>query len=546
MVLPDLFIQKERSFEKEASFRLSTDANQWEQDIITKLHEEHPYFPDYDLDIKIRKKDEQLGAGIGQIVVDDKIRIPVIIKEFKLEPLDLMYYNGELLPITRASIENITHKNTLGKPVKPNARGADMGIRSATQAPHYGKYSYASLEYTTDQLADALGNAYETESGLLYDLKDSERFRAGVHRFIQNAGTVKEAAAPAPKVEIMNITVLEDVHEGGVRTVGAEGVMCKVASLDGTITDRTMFLGTKGEYCERAYVPGFSKQVKLASAQPKGYGVFYINKNGANVCTEPINIMYKSAGEIRAHTNLGAALTINIGEHYTGFEKIAEEVFLSDEWQFMPLKRKLHLSDAKELNKLSSIGCDITVKRIGNQYVISGRTEDLPEVHKYANHPVTFHEVKNGFSAYCTPDQVEQIRADADAYTQSKIKTYVAGVGEEEAVQIPTISAEDRRHMIKAAGLLTEEVIKLADVEEEDADRTIDAILGLNVLNKENVYRVLEMIEDLEVARAVLARILMLGRIGLEIDKNSVRAAVYALDAVIKDLRRFKQVQMAD
>ena len=56
----------------------------------------------------------------------------------------------------------------------------------------------------------------------------------------------------------------------------------------------------------------------------------------------------------------------------------------------------------------------------------------------------------------------------------------------------------------------------------------------------------LDSVDDLEIARAVLSRVLLAGRMGLDVDVSTLRTAVFALDAVIKDLRRVRQAQLVD
>lgn len=529
---------------KESSYRLSSDVKAWEQEVNQKLHEEHPYLPEYDITVSIRKTDEQSGTGVGQITIDDTIRIPVIIKDYKLQPLDLMYYNGKLLPVSKRSLDNITHKGSIGKAVKPSATGGDMGLRTATQAPNYGKYAYASV--SSDNVADALSAAYKDDSGLRYDLHASEHFRNGVAKLAQQTkvASVEEKVAEVV-LELVKQASLVEVTEGGVVTVGDRGVICKLATFDGKVKEDTFYVSQKGAYARTGSVAGYPAQVKLASAPIKGAGVFTAEVNGTFVCTEPFSVLCKTASVISVETMLGQKLDIQQDSAFSGFKKIANQVYLSDAWKFTPLTAPAELSSAEQLNKLAAFGSDFSIKRVGQNYLISGDLSLVPELAKIAEVPITRTEAENGFSAYCSPDQVSEIIAEADRVEGAKIKSY-APDSNGDYVEIPKLAAEDKAALIKSAGLLTAHVVKEASVDPAEADRTVDAVLGLNFLNRQNIYTMLDSVDDLEIARAVLSRVLLAGRMGLDVDVSTLRTAVFALDAVIKDLRRVRQAQLVD
>jgi len=542
-----LFIKKEVSFEKEASYRLGRDISTWEQDIVEKLHEEHPYLPDYDIKVTLRKTDEASGSGIGQIVVDDQIRMPVIIKDYKLLPLDLMYYNDSLLPVTQTSIDNITQDGSFGKAIKPIESGGDMGLRTATQPPHYGKYAYAHLlEHTREDVLTAADSAYSVD-GLRYDLADSRLLREGFVAYLENTPITKVAAAPKPTLTLLKEGSLVKVAKGGVRTVGREGIMCKVASFEGGFHPTSLFIATNGTYSYCDNVPGIAAHVKIATAEPKGYGVFVTASDDGYICTEPAKVLYKTAEYVEVLDGLGRHYRVYQMPAFTdGFAKVANKIYMSSNWRFVPVTDACPVSDVATLNKLAAAGADFTVRRIGNHYIVEGNTSAVPEIAKIANSPVTRVELQNGFTAYCSPEDVTAIIAQADKAIAAKIKTYAPDAATGDMVEMPKIAKADLAAFIKSAGILTDSIVKQAGVDEEAAEKTVDVLLGLNFLNKQNIYRMLEGIDDLHVAREVLSRVLLAGRFGLDIDISTVRTAVFALDAVIKDLRRLRQTHLVE
>lgn len=542
-----LFIKKPSSHVKEAAYRLGHDAETWDQDIVAKLHEEHAYLPDYNVKVALNHKDAEAGAATGQVTLDQKVRIPIVIQDFKLQPMDLMYHDEQLMPLSKSAVARVMHDGSFGKAVKPQSAGVDMGLFAATRAPHYGKYAYASsLEYTPQNLADAISSAY-SENELRYDLADSRYLREGIMEFAKEASMTKEASPEAPTVSLrlLKEAHLSDVTTGGVRTVEGEGVIFKVASVSGKVLDRALFVGTEGGYAFGASVPGVEANVKLAEAEPAGYGVFHTSLGDKNICTEPLNIQYKTAEYVAANTAMGENVRVYQAPEFSGFRKIANCIYLSDAWGFAPLAEKVQFSNASDMNKLASLGADFEVRRVGNFYRLEGNLQDVPALAKLANTMVDRHELQNGFTAYCSPEQFDEVCAQADKAIAAKIKTYRVDPVTDETIELPKLAAADKIALIRSAGILTEEVVKQAGVETGDAEATVDSILGLNFLSQENIHKMVLSIDDLEAARGVLSRVLLAGRLGLDIDVSTVRTAMFALDAVIGDLRRLRQTHLA-
>lgn len=542
-----LFIKKPSSHVKEAAYRLGHDAETWDQDIVAKLHEEHAYLPDYNVKVALNHKDADAGAATGQITLDNKVRIPVVIQDFKLQPMDLMYHDEQLMPLSKQAVARVMHDGSFGKAIKPQSSGVDMGLFAATRAPHYGKYAYASsLEYTPQNLADAISSAY-SENELRYDLADSKYLRQGIMEFAKEASMEKVASEDAPQVTIklLKEAHLTDVKSGGVRTAEGEGVMFKVASSNGQLLNRSLFVGTEGGYAFGESAPGVEANVKLASSEPAGYGVFFASLGEKNVCTEPLNIQYKTAEYVAANTAMGENVRIYQDSDFSGFRKIANCIYLSDAWSFAPLKERVQFSNASDMNKLAALGADFEVRRVGNFYRLEGNLQDVPALAKLANTMVDRHELQNGFTAYCSPEQFDEICAQADKAIAAKIKTYRVDPETEDVYELPKLAAADKVALIRSAGILTEEVVKQAGVEPGDAESTVDSILGLNFLSQENIHKMVLSIDDLEAARGVLSRVLLAGRLGLDIDVSTVRTAMFALDAVVGDLRRLRQTHLA-
>lgn len=109
-----LFISTQLSFEKTAASeaRLSENADTWPEELMQELNKQHPYMGDYDSSPVMVEVDGDRGYGLGYFEVQNKtarqamgqggealkamegvqgIRIPIVIKESTLKPLDVFF-----------------------------------------------------------------------------------------------------------------------------------------------------------------------------------------------------------------------------------------------------------------------------------------------------------------------------------------------------------------------------------------------------------------------------------------------------------------------
>lgn len=96
--IADAVIDKPR-FEKVATFELSTDVTEWNDEILQQFFEEVPYLPkEFGVDSVINHVDENKGYAKGSIVVwyqGKQINYPVIVKDYQLSPFDVFIYKPE-------------------------------------------------------------------------------------------------------------------------------------------------------------------------------------------------------------------------------------------------------------------------------------------------------------------------------------------------------------------------------------------------------------------------------------------------------------------
>lgn len=127
-------------FEKKASSPLEEDPALWGRQVLVELFRQVPEAAEYSPQFMMYKMDEEQGFGLGSVilksVVDSALRtpernpgpqaiVPVIIENYRLKPMDVMYGgNGKALPLTADRI-----KQTLFRPdmFESMASESDLG-----------------------------------------------------------------------------------------------------------------------------------------------------------------------------------------------------------------------------------------------------------------------------------------------------------------------------------------------------------------------------------------------------------------------------------
>jgi len=151
MSLNDLFVGPVvYEMEKEAQVKLSSDANQWPLEIVQHLHEEHPYLADANSEVVLKQKDDLRGYGYGLLKIgqDGGVRVPIIVREWKMFPLDVwLDESGSARPLNEDSIKEATQGTSLGEAARGEVPGRlDASLYNRTYPPYDGKYVYASAK----------------------------------------------------------------------------------------------------------------------------------------------------------------------------------------------------------------------------------------------------------------------------------------------------------------------------------------------------------------------------------------------------------------
>lgn len=134
----DLFLDRELTFEKLGyEARLSEDMNNWPQEIIDQLYKQAPFASDFSPKVVLDKVDPDKRYAMGHVELknrlainprDDntppelkgqrKILVPVVIKDSKLAPMDLLLNNGTVEPLTEERLRRALFRPSLFEAVR--------------------------------------------------------------------------------------------------------------------------------------------------------------------------------------------------------------------------------------------------------------------------------------------------------------------------------------------------------------------------------------------------------------------------------------------
>jgi len=123
----DLFLQSSLTFEKIAfDTTMPEDPNSWSQEVLQQLFKQAPFLSDFAPQVTMDKVDAEKGYGFGYALIMPKsevqqgadpgamqaaglrqVRVPIIIKDNKMAPLDLMVTDdSKVVPLTESRLRS--------------------------------------------------------------------------------------------------------------------------------------------------------------------------------------------------------------------------------------------------------------------------------------------------------------------------------------------------------------------------------------------------------------------------------------------------------
>ena len=541
---------------KIAAVTLNRDGGEWEEQIIKSLHEEHPYIAERDVQIHITKEDAENGVGVGSIHVDGKLAIPLIIDKFKLAPLDIVWEDGKLRPLTRTTFERTLLSTAAGTPIAPGqGEMTDVSMYSRAQPPFDGKYTYAGFAGPDE--AAALASAFATLSDDDSQLALQNKTICSVLADYCHAVAAQKTASETAEYVLEPVTddaPFRKVASAGPYTVVTSAGLVQAAVFDhvfradGTLMPKLGFLvALDGSGRSAMLTPDkevFGRPIttdeKVAVSEPRcgEEGVFFKVADGIAACSRPMMIGFRVGDAFSAESDGRAFRVIKTADLRTPIFSDGA-LHVPTDWYWMKTGRDIRLADASAAKVATE--SIVKIARRGDTFTVQIGGDSM----KASEHAVT-EMLTEKLGSVAAKTAIAAVGAAPSA--MFKVVKPKAVHAFRTARAIPTKIAS--RNLLKEALYVRtlpalslpfgKQTIKLAAVTDDAAKKTVDALLGLNFLNAETVHRFVDQIDMIEQASEVVAKLLLASRLGLDVDSRPLRTAMFALDSVCRDLKELR------
>lgn len=550
-----LFFERE-PFIKTAKTKLGDDPKQWESEILDTLHQQHPYLVDSRININMKKVDPESGSGIGAVVLDDKINVPVVVQNYRMAPLDVFFNDSDIVPLTRERIEQALKTLAIGKPVAPaKGEATDSSLSSMTQAPYDGKYTFASsLQFSEQEFAEAINRSYN-ESGFVFDLAHNSVWKEVLSSYLSGAQD-HEKVAEAPKYSLVEATPFEYevTKEAGIYNVPTSkgdkvGLLVPITEKLASNSDRWLFVSlTDGSYAtlsDPAVPHKPIEHLKVAAHNVEtGYGVF-VSNNGKLQATDVLEVLCKfGSDKVMLRDGMGRKYNLVKTAEVSQIEIGGGIIAVPTNAAFFPIKERVEVVHVKVANLLENGPNALAITKQHARLYFHGvkdwEFENL--LSKEGSYP---DEVLGLLTPYFDDQSLNLMVAVPEGKTKFFEVKPTEVVKTAENLEAPALSDEQLSAINHAAAILDKtaaDFLKLAD----DATRdTVDSLLGLNFLNKQNLHRFIDNMDKIGEARQVVGQLLVASRLGLDVDDSPLRTAFFALDEVEQDLQQLYNVTTA-
>ena len=320
---------------KLADLRLPYDSNKWDDEIVDALHEQHPYLPKGQVKISLNIKDGKQGYAVGNISLDDRVQLPVIVDNFHLKPFDMFMKEGKLHAMTKESIMGALQHTEFGTTVSPGQGESSDVFMTHSRAPYDGKYTFASwTEGDPAKIEKALTNVFGPDGSeyfmggdkRMHKILDAAMSGTKKYQHMRHDGHVYEPGGPlirntsAPVKKSARVIkgpegdwskeagIVETTTPTGRKVAGM--VFNRVYDLDHGAQDQTRFVAMDGSgYSDGAVF--VTNQLKTAgditkvarealphSTPNSGQTGMWMWAEGASVCcTEVVTVLDKTAAD---------------------------------------------------------------------------------------------------------------------------------------------------------------------------------------------------------------------------------------------------------
>jgi hypothetical protein len=160
-------------YAEERGVKMPDDEIKWTQAITDHIASNLPYLAEFPIDISFDEKEAKKGYAKGRVVVGNMISIPLIMRNFRLLPLDVMAFEENFYPLSQEMVEQILlPKDVANKPVSPEeSKTIPSDLSSGNRAP-YSAYANRNAGFKSASMIDKLSSVH---IGDLDDLKQALR-----------------------------------------------------------------------------------------------------------------------------------------------------------------------------------------------------------------------------------------------------------------------------------------------------------------------------------------------------------------------------------
>lgn len=536
----ELFVKK-NEFEKIASKLMSRDAGKWTSEVITHFHSEFPELAAYPVRLNFKQKNPDLGYGIGSLVVN-QVNVPVIIEKFELYPLDVAILNGNTVPLNRESLRVLfSQKGAFSQVVSNDGDGAFKLNRvfSPELAEIQEKRAEVSmLDLISDKITkEAQQKALKELKELDFDLSHPEIYEKIAGLTTESSIFEKNAASKYLDRDIFLVTKIAD-NEYRVKLGNSK--VDDVVEIDLNENQVETFYNSMSKHANCGKSSKKMKKMKkiledkknavktaevdVAEPQVGDYGYFEIGDR----ILEPFNIT--KVAKINGEYTIEGTRDLQPVK-FQVLKGIEQEVQHEKYAQFtyLPKTAKYCKCAKKKIEDLEYLPTHSIMTTDGERFNFSG-----PEFRKYAQ---LGHNIEN-LSLEDAKWVALQNGVDKDELNKIALKKgqkYLFESQIQSPISMSDYLAETNEKIAGKFSIFDDvELNLLKEAAVLDNQTTVDSILSLKFLNKENLQDFIMNIPMFENSLMLLARTLIMVRLGLKsIPEVAVKRAMDSLSIVL-------------
>ncbi len=560
--------------------RVSNKPGQWVKEIITYFHEEYPQLVDLPVDVNFTQQNEEKGTAIGSLIIRDwKVALPIIIKDYILSPLDIGVYDGKVLPFNEETLGSLFNNKSAFSSLAPDESterirrifGRDLesiekisvlkglnGLINDESLEKVASGSYSAeindilsnletsdnveLEFTPDMyMLEKVGqfdykatfgtDGFDNDRSVLIDSRNIERFKAKMEKLGATEGRSGEYNVKVSSMKPIyggqvvdfdgnDLGLVLEVDDAGNYGIEKDAQVISQENKDGSFTLK-LVPGTK-----MRQAPIKLKPITGGNGGPKvsNFGSFV---GEAGKVSKPVSLEkvaeYERSIEIEAFDGLEIikiAMIPGISEGVVS-EDDDFDYYLPMDTKFVKLGH--FVNDFHETANLDEF--EVGLHRVlvsDGVYSLQG-----PEFQKYAELGHQIDGLDENVAKWtlmklgCPIEEIEKI--GEDHIIQNRVKCPIS------------MSEYTEKIGEKLSGIAALDMKKEAEAMEHQG--SVDAMLSLGFLSKENLNYFIEQIPAFEHVLGSLAHLLLSVRLGLaEVEESAVESAMSKMSVVVDSL----------